>query len=342
MGRRAQRWYTSNALFSTKAPKKWKWLSVGLSMTLIVGIVVWGSKSTSTEQSPSFFKDQSCIDIATNTTEPYTEEYHFKENGVDVLGEMWADYHWEGSITKKMIDDMAERDPLDYDHFKIIDNKLYVWQTSRLRATVHASTRNKMLWNVLWMTLAWFKVPDVEFLVDYDDSQHHGGGPAMYIAFRRELEKLSGFTVPGMPAILYALGPQQMSVHHECLRTRYPVGRGRIPKAIWRGKWWRTQSTAVPRVKLVEAASKEEAIADIKFTSYEVRKLFFVGFGLWMIGFGLDLLLINQFVELGRVCVCREPTAVDSFDAGIKNWNVLPSNGLGMCEYILHSLCGGR
>lgn len=272
MARRSNRWTSSESLFSPRPPRKSNILCLVLSFTFVGAIIIWETLSVESRRKTSIPKEQSCVDIASNTTEPYTDEYHFHEDGVSIQGETWADYHWEGHITKEMINDMVDRDPMDYDRFKIINNKLYVWQTSRLRATVHATDRNKLLWNVLWMTLAWFKVPDVEFIVDYDDSQHHGGGPAMYIAFRRELGNLTGFTVPGMAAILFALGPQQMSVHHDCLRSRYPPGKGRIPKAVWRGRWWRTQSTAVPRVKLVEAARGQEDIADVKFTSYEVSR----------------------------------------------------------------------
>lgn len=211
---------------------------------------------------------RSCWDLANALEEPYTSQYDFNPGGVDIDGEVWADYYWEGNITKEQIDDSLYRDERSYVKFKIINNKLYLKETSLLGQLPVVKDKAEAFMSQVLVTLAWFKIPDVDILVDFEDIQQHSHVPSLVLAFRAQGGNFPGFSMPGRKTIRSALGPSQMKFLHQCLMDRYPLGSSRIPKAVWRGQWERISSMQVPRARLVRAAGRVPQIADVKFTQY--------------------------------------------------------------------------
>lgn len=213
---------------------------------------------------------QPCFEVGKATPEPYTSQYHFQPAGIDLSQKIWADYHWPGNISRTDYDDAIFRDPRDLFQFKIIDNELYAAGNNMKSQMKFMTNRIHTFIDSVIIALAWFKVPDVDFIADFAHYQQHSRIPSLVLAFRPPAGKHPGFSVPGPVAVWDTLGPKQMSAMQECLMERYPLGEGRIAKAVWRGRWKRVQYKDTPRARLVEAASSVKDLADVQFSGYEV------------------------------------------------------------------------
>lgn len=213
-----------------------------------------------------------CKNLAKETDEPYTSEYTFRSQGVDVNGEMWADYNWPGNISYDDFHHPLVRDPLAYHRFKIFNNRLYHTRNPAGYRIVPAERQTKII-NSLLMTLAWFKVPDVDFVMDLEDHQQHGDGAQICFAMFNRKPNPKGFTAPSTTAFFESLGPHQMKTYQECLKRQHTRGADRIPKAVWRGTWWRGHYKEAPRPRLVRLAATASNITDIKIIRVMVRAL---------------------------------------------------------------------
>lgn len=213
---------------------------------------------------------QPCFEVGKSTPEPYTSQYDYHPEGVDLSGKVWADYHWQGNITRADYDDAVFRDPRELIRFKILDNELYMAGNNVKSQMKFMRNRIHTFIDSMIIALAWFKIPDVDFLADFAHYQQHSRVPSMVLSFRPPAGKHPGFAVPGPVAVWNALGPKQMRVMQECMEERYPLGEGRIPKAVWRGRWKRVQYIDTPRAQLVKAARTVKNMADVQFSGYEV------------------------------------------------------------------------
>lgn len=190
--------------------------------------------------------------------------------------DVWAQYYWEGNISQAQFGDALFRDERSFVQLKIIKNKLYIKRTSMEGQSIPKVQRANAVIPMMIIALAMFKVPDSDILLDLDAFQQHADIPSLVMAFRDPGGNFPGFAIPHPEVIRRSLGPKQMGVYHKCLNNRYPIGLGRIPKAVWRGKWEIISSTNVPQALLVKAASKIPLIADVKFSSYaQVKYLWY-------------------------------------------------------------------
>lgn len=215
---------------------------------------------------------QSCMQTAKESPEPYTSLYDFKPEGVDLAGKAWAEYSWPGNITREQFDDGLYWNGINYIPFKIVDNQLYMDEQHLASHLPFERRRISAFVDQLIITMGWYKLPDVDFLASFKHYQVDKQTPALVIAFSPFGEKV-GFSIPGPTAIWNALGEQQLGVLHKCLMERYPLGKGRIPKAVWRGGWLRMQYTDSPRPNLVRSGTSAQDVTDIRFTSYTVGGL---------------------------------------------------------------------
>lgn len=245
--------------------RKQTWVIAGL-FSAVIWLLTWTPPNTPDMTLQEGKKP--CWRLASDISEPSSAQYQFHPEGVSLDDPVWADYHWEGNITEEEFEDAIYRDNRSYIRFKILDNRMYMHETSYVAQTNFTKLKADTFIAGVLIALAMFRVPDVDILADFAQVQQHVGVPSLVIAFQRAEGKSSGFSMPGPMSIRKALGPVQQEELHECLMKRYPLGRARIPKAVWRGKWERIGSTEVPRAKLVRAAAAVPHIADVKFNEY--------------------------------------------------------------------------
>lgn len=190
--------------------------------------------------------NSSCWDIAAAQQEPYTAQYHPRQQAPTDLpgGIPRSIWKWQGTISRRLFDSvpfyLRESEAAGgCQHctfvlrYKVINGQLYTDKKRRHRALDGQEEEAALLEELLLAALHMYKVPDVDFLLHLGDGAPPGL-PLVQVNIDRGAPQ-AGFT---LPKFMWrdALGPAQFSVLAECLQARHPLlPQQRLPRAVWRG-----------------------------------------------------------------------------------------------------------
>ncbi|EFJ42172.1 hypothetical protein VOLCADRAFT_107362 [Volvox carteri f. nagariensis] len=231
----------------------------------------------------------SCYEYSRSIPEPYTERYRPQTSLPMInVGIPRAFWQWHGNISRADFEraksyGICENCMLL--HYKIVNGRLYTEEGAGSRVP-HSRQLHWLAWEeMLSVILYLYPMPDMEFLLLWDD-ECASGLPLIAPNICRQFPK-AGFTFPSFSVWSQSLGPVQMATYHSCIwNSRYPP-HTRKPMAVWRGSTTGARVTTtlenhkqVTRLKLHLLAQNHSDILDAKITMFteelpdSVRKLY--------------------------------------------------------------------
>lgn len=164
-------------------------------------------------------RSDSCLHVAKAVEEPYTSKYWPRK-------ELRLQYPWTEvkraywqygkNIIKAEFDDSKNKQGcigcVSPFHYKVINGRLYV----DVACEHSCPGRSQAIEELLRVTMYLYRIPDMEFLLQYGDGCTNYAPTIGFSTCRG-----SGFTMPSFGVWGTSLGPVQMATYHTCLNQRW-------------------------------------------------------------------------------------------------------------------------
>ena len=163
---------------------------------------------------------KTCMELARNFPEPYTEEY--ANQRIDLDGPMYAYYRWKRSIHKAEIEaQKTAKVPDCRIVFKVMGGSLYVYRKSECYTRMNTDdslplkSRYDRQVELILLALEVYDVPNVDFVIQLGDGPFPAEGknqniPGLAYCIAAGVRKNSGFTYPSYDAYAFSLGRRQV------------------------------------------------------------------------------------------------------------------------------------